>query len=355
MNLRLSCVVVVLALMPFALTSCAGESTAPTPSTTQQTDSHLPRHASSPCPCIYVASSDWRSSGAAAVTVYPTNATGNASPMQIISGSNTELDRPTGIAVDGKGNMYVANSAGGPRGLGFVAVYAAGATGNVPPIRTIGGPKTGLHSPYGIALDPINGDIYVSNYQGRLRASVTFYPARAHGNVSPIGVITGENTRLRLPRLLALDASGNIYVPSARSYGLSVYAAGSVGNVSPIRGINEPKQQFLDIDLALDSNADIYVAARKRLGKIYVFAAGTSGLAAPTTRLIYGERTGLVVPSGIAVDSNKNIYVSNLQGGYNGLGSVTVYAPGTRANVKPIQIITGSNTGLNGPNGIVVR
>ena len=44
-----------------------------------------------------------------------------------------------------------------------MTVYSAGATGNVAPIQTIAGSMTGLHYPGGIALNPLNGNIYVAN------------------------------------------------------------------------------------------------------------------------------------------------------------------------------------------------
>src|SRR5271165_7211779 len=99
--------------------------------------------------CLYVSTSKNK------VLVFPTNANGNASPVQAIEGTHTGLDQPSAVAVDGNHNIYVANAH-----ASSVTVYAAGATGDATPIQTISGTSTGLSEPAGIALDS-NGNIYV--------------------------------------------------------------------------------------------------------------------------------------------------------------------------------------------------
>lgn len=142
----------VLIAVPALLTGCGGVSSTPT-ALLQQNDLHSSKHASGPCPCLYVANNQGQS-----VTVYASGATGNAKPIQTIAGNNTALGSPEDVAVDAGGTIYVANAGGNS-----VTVYAAGASGNVAPIRAITGSNTGLDTPFGIALDPLNGDIYVTN------------------------------------------------------------------------------------------------------------------------------------------------------------------------------------------------
>ena len=50
-----------------------------------------------------------------------------------------------------------------------VTVYAASATGNVAPIQDIRGSMTGLFLPEGLALSPLNGDIYIASRPPRAR------------------------------------------------------------------------------------------------------------------------------------------------------------------------------------------
>jgi DNA-binding beta-propeller fold protein YncE len=68
--------------------------------------------------------------------------------------------------------------------------YAAGATDNAVPAATIAGLATYLSDPSGIALDP-RGDIYVANDK-----SITVYAAGSKGNVPPMATISGELTEL---------------------------------------------------------------------------------------------------------------------------------------------------------------
>ena len=79
-----------------------------------------------------------------------------------------------------------------------MTVYAAGATGNVAPIQDISGSMTGLYDPSGIALNPLNGDIYVANSApGRkLGGKVTIYPSGSTGNIAPTGIIEGMRTAI---------------------------------------------------------------------------------------------------------------------------------------------------------------
>jgi sugar lactone lactonase YvrE len=140
------------------------------------------------------------------VTVYAARATGNVLPIQQISGSKTGLNIPTGIALDASRNIYVANFVY----PGSVTIYAAGANGNVTPIRTIAGSNTGLNRPDGIALDA-NANIYVANNPYGIalggdgfRSSLTVYAAGANGNVAPIRTIVGRTTRLHQPTGVAI-------------------------------------------------------------------------------------------------------------------------------------------------------
>ena len=59
------------------------------------------------------------------------------------------LAYPTGIDVDSTGRLYVANQYDND-----LHIYAAGASGNTPPIGTIAGPATGLSGPGALAVTP---------------------------------------------------------------------------------------------------------------------------------------------------------------------------------------------------------
>ena len=135
------------------------------------------------------------------VAVYAPGASGNVAPIRTISGSNTGLYQPTYDAVDSSGRIYVTN-------LGTVTVYAAGANGNVAPIATIAGSKTGLAGnglsyAGGIAVDS-SGLIYVTTGVRQLNPSILVFAPGANGNVPPLRTITGSNTGLNYPVAIAV-------------------------------------------------------------------------------------------------------------------------------------------------------
>ena len=138
----------------------------------------------SPCPCLYAANDPYFKS----ITVYAAGVQRETRHRSRISPAVTlKMDYPNGVAVDGIGNMYALNREGGTSKEGSITVYAAGATGDVAPMASIGGSATGLASPSAIALDPVNGNVYVGDGD-----AVLFYAAGSNGNVAPLGVITTD-------------------------------------------------------------------------------------------------------------------------------------------------------------------
>ena len=107
--------------------------------------------------------------GLGSITTYPPGSNGDVAPSATISGPNTGLKFPYGIALDARKNIYVLNATR----IGFacigvigsarddfrddpILVFAAGSHGNVPPIGVIHGPRTGLdfYGSSGIAIGP---------------------------------------------------------------------------------------------------------------------------------------------------------------------------------------------------------
>lgn len=302
-----------------------------------------------------------RCSGADRITIYDAGANGNVSPIARIEGSNTALNGSGAVGVDAGRNIYVANSSGGGSKGVSITVYAAGANGNVAPIRTIAGSNTELDGPWGIALDT-SGKLYVTNLATFpiKHDSVTVYAAAANGNVAPIQTIAGSNTGLKTPFGIALDASGNIYVTNSlsaiRKYdSVTVYAAGANGNVEPIRAIG-------GAHTGIDGPAGITVGAS---GKVYVanegvgfgcahksvtvYAAGAHGDVPPVQK-ICGKLTGIGEPAGVALDAAAHIYVLNEKS-----GRVVVFPADANGDLPPMRTISGSKTAILAPRGLAVH
>jgi hypothetical protein len=353
------------------LAGCAGA-----PLMSAQSAPQAQQRASSQCPCLYVADPIYNgSTNKPRIIVYAQGASGDVKPMQEITGSNTGLSYPIAVAVDKSGDIYAVNYMGEVSGsghLGSITVYAPGATGNVSPTATIGGQRTGLFGPQGIAIDPVNGDIYVANEPtgsdpaigSSEEGTILIYSPGSKGNVSPLGKIHGSATELGDPFGLTFDSAGNLYVASvvsgSETDSVAVFAAGSSGNVAPTRFIQGDQTELEEpTQVALDSSLNTYVV--NHAGKsVTVYAAGANGNVAPIRR-ITGDRTKLNYPFGAAVDSDGNVYVTNtftlkfMQEASKNKGSVTVYAAGANGNRAPLRKIQGPNTGLAGPNEIEIH
>ncbi len=181
------------------------------------------------------------------IAIFAAGANGNVAPARVIAGTSANFHSPTGIAVDGLGNIYVADSGLGYSYSGDVAVFASGASGDVAPSAVIAGSATGLSTPEGVALDA-RGNIYVANLGN---ATVTVYAAHASGNAAPIRTIGGGLTGLDQPVGIAVDAAGYVYVGSQASAPLQVFAPGATGDVAPVQSIAINATQFLSTGVAV--------------------------------------------------------------------------------------------------------
>ncbi|MGH7815681.1 MAG: hypothetical protein ACREQI_16970 [Candidatus Binataceae bacterium] len=275
--------------------------------------------------------------GGGSVTVYSMSdwqAGGNVAPITKISGPRTGIAGALGIAVNSlSGKVYVANSTGGKDFSGSITVYSAGASGDASPVQTIAGSKTNLYSPHGVAIDPVTGNIWVANFGGPPGSgglgSVTEYAAGADGNEAPILTIAGTVTELSQPSAIALDANSNVYVanhnggPSATG-AITIYTQAAIMAASPnaegwsavapsaeiMAPVGDSNLTLLnDVEgIAVDANGLIYAANFGATGSVTVYPALAS-LAAQqfypnVTPIEYltGAATMLSGPRGIAVD-----------------------------------------------------
>jgi len=183
------------------------------------------------------------------LVVFPRGAAGDIRPAR-------ELETPHGtygIAVDEDASeMYMtvehANS---------IVVYRKMAEGAEKPLREIVGGDTQLEDPHGIAIDAKNQWIFVANHGnvgGRETLgissrfdppSITVYPLKGNGNIAPLRIIEGSNTRLNWPAALAIDEGrGELYVANDADDSILVFRVTDTGNAAPTRVIRGPKTQL---------------------------------------------------------------------------------------------------------------
>jgi branched-chain amino acid transport system substrate-binding protein len=242
---------------------------------------------------VYVANSNAQS-----VTVYRGDASGDTKPMAALSGPDTGIAEPTAIALDAESRLYVANAA-----AGTVTVYAPGASGDAAPIRTI----TGITGPSGLVVDGA-GNLWVAS--SPTNSLERFGPA----DTKPAETISGSATQLDGPQSLALDAAGDVLVADEYSSAITAYASTDNGDLGPAysiagsaTGLNFP------VGLDVDGNGNLYVS--NFFGNsITVYSSTARGNVAPTAALS-GTATGLAAPEHLAVSPPLTILTHRLPAG----------------------------------------
>ncbi len=271
-------------------------------------------------------------------------------------GANAELKTPAGIALDSSNNVYVADwgndvirkfSVGG--NLSTVAgnntLYIDGPNGvssggfsgdNALAINAL------LNLPYGLAVDSA-GNIYIADTENNRIREVTV----SNGNIK---TIAGSNTQgspgantdvgsalsvhLNYPDAVAVGANGVIYIADTNDHRVLKLSGGAVTVVagtglpgfSGDGGPATKAQLQYPRGVAVDSLGNVYIADYTNHAIRFVSAvtgdistiagnfcntsgcrSGYSGDGGPSTE------AQLYFPSGIAVDANFNVYVSDTQ------------------------------------------
>lgn len=274
---------------------------------------------------------------------------GNVAPFTDINGGNTQLDGPWQDYVDSHGIVWVANG-NNQAGQGITA-YASTANGNVAPLHDISGSNTTLSGsgmPLGVTTDSA-GNVYVSDF---FNGAIDVFAAGSYGNVAPVRRITGANTQISFPEGIAVDSSGDIWLFNGPqgSPEIAEFGPGANGNVAPIKTISGGNTDLaFEGDLVIDHSGNIWVANQVGPSAALEFAPDESGND-PPERAITGSNTTFVDPIGIAVDQQGYVYVSDYAA-----AAIDVFGPAENGNVPPAQRIAGSNTDLCQPAGITAH
>lgn len=128
----------------------------------------------------------------------PTPTPVNIAPTLVLSGALTGLTRPSGIALDATGNLYVSDE-GSVSVPPSILVFPSGLTGTVDqaPARKITGSNTQLFAPTDVAVDA-SGNIYVADTTASGAGMVYIFAASANGNVAPMTTYTSPGVPIGL-------------------------------------------------------------------------------------------------------------------------------------------------------------
>jgi uncharacterized protein (TIGR03437 family) len=276
------------------------------------------------------------------------------------SASSAQLNSPYGLAMDGVGNLYVAD-------LGNARVRVIGTDGNITTIAgggalMPGGSSEGsaatmiaLGAPRNVALDG-HGALYISDFGGhrvyRVDLSGPFNGAGGNNALTTVAGtgapgVAGDNgaairALLAYPAGLALDRFGALYIADSQNHLIRKVAGGIISSyaraVTPtgmvIDGfgtlyvadpgagqilafpMNAPPAAYGSGALDLTFGADGYLYASQISTVVRVSFAGASLIVAGGGSLASGDRgpaTSALLnhPSGVAADALGNIYIAD--------------------------------------------
>lgn len=189
------------------------------------------------------------------------------------AGTAAKFNMPFGIAVDASGNLYVGdwgnNTIRKITAAGVVTTIA-GTAGVVGSADGTGGAAS-FNAPAGVAVD-LSGNIYVADSGNHTirKISTSGVVTTFAGTAGVLGSMdgTGTSATFRLPRGVATDAAGNVYVANTTSHtirkitpaGVVITVAGSAGTVGFADGIGYQAYFTNPQGIASDALGVLYVA-----------------------------------------------------------------------------------------------
>lgn len=293
------------------------------------------------------------------------------------TGSAARFNFPSGVAVDGSGNVFVADFVNHTirkiTAIGVVTTLAGTVGGQGSADGT--GSAARFNNPQGVAVDG-NGNVFVADYNNhtirKITAGgvVTTLAGSAGSNGSTDG--TGTAARFNSPGGVAVDGSGNVFVADTRNNtirkitvgGVVTTLAGSPGvrsDFAPDDGTGSAARFNEPVGVAVDGSGNVFVADSSNrtirkitAGGVVTTLAGLGGSFGSVDGT--GANAKFSNPRGVAVDGAGNVIVADI-----GLPSIRkVTAGGVVTTLAGLAERPGSADGtgsaarFNDPRGVAV-
>jgi len=247
-----------------------------------------------------------------------------------------QIKNPSNVIADAMGNIYIAdNSNSRIRKVNTAGVISTIAGTGVPGMSGDGGPATAatFYSPNGLAIDGV-GNIYVADINAnnvrKISASGIISTIAGVGGLGPLGD-GGPATAAHVgsPNGIVLDQGGNIYISDfsgnrVRKINpagiISTYAGNGSGTYAGDGGPATNASIYRPGGICLDHWGNLYIAddGNSRIRKVDpsgiittiagTGAVGGSGDGGPATAATFGQ------PTGVRIDGYGNIYIGDLGG-----------------------------------------
>ncbi len=226
------------------------------------------------------------------------------------------FNQPAAVALDGSGNVYVADTANNViRKIAPDGVVTTVAGNGVANYANGVGASAAFNAPAGVAVDAA-GNVYVAdtgNYVIRKILSNGSVTTLAGAGVSGYLDATGTTARFYGPRSVAVDSAGNVYVGDRPGDLVGAFAPELLRKVSPAGVVTTVSAQprngtevtFSPRAIATGAGGSLYLAcsAGPLRGMCSIGPAGEQGMVATPGTFIF--------PSGLAVDAAGTVFMAD--------------------------------------------
>ncbi len=302
-------------------------------------------------PTIWVVNQD-----SSTLLSYPLAASGNVAPAVNIGANGTSLSDPFGTeAFDAVGDMWIANLDSNTL-VEFTASQLA-SSGTPTPAVTISQNGTSLDSPGSVAIDG-SGDLWALNESGSTLVEYTPSQIAASGSPMPAVTISANGTSLDAPYGFAFDVSGNLWVANNDGNTLVEFTPSQLaasGDPTPAVTISATGSSIgSPSGVAFDAAGDLWLtnSGNSTLVEFTPNQLAASGSPMPAVT-ISANGSSLDAPYSLAFDAAGNLWVPNFDS--DSLVEFTPHQLASSGDPTPSNTISGANTGMNGPGGVVIQ
>ena len=241
----------------------------------------------------------------------------------VISSSSTVntvgsgFNQPYGVAVDGSGDVFVADT-GHSAVKEILAGTGGAASGTVNSSSTVNTVGSGFTSPTGVAVDG-SGNVFVADWgHNAVKEIVAGTGGAASGTVNSSSTVSTVGSGFTSLNGVAVDGYGDVFVGDTGHNAVKEIVAGTggaaSGTVNSSSTVNVLGSGFSSpCGVAVDGSGNVFVADIAN-GAVYEIVAGTGGAASGTVNsssTVNVLGSGFNAPFGVAVDGSGDVFVGD--------------------------------------------